>query len=56
MVWDFNPADGADRKANVIDSCGIGITPSHHFYDIGQGEEDNGQYDKLKDIFGPSGA
>lgn len=60
MVWDFKSASPSDseteQKTNIIDSCGIGITPSHHFYDIGQGEEDKGQYDQMKDIFGPSGA
>jgi GT2 family glycosyltransferase len=39
-----------------IDSCGIGITTSHYFYDIGQGEIDTGQYDQQREIFGPSGA
>ncbi len=56
MVWDFDTELAEGQKTNQIDSCGIGITPSHHFYDIGQGEEDKGQYDKMKDIFGPSGA
>lgn len=52
MAWDFKN----DRETNRLDSCGIGISSSHHFYDIGQGEEDKGQYDNKKDIFGPSGA
>ncbi|MFC1730928.1 glycosyltransferase family 2 protein [candidate division KSB1 bacterium] len=66
MVWDFSPDNpdpelasgdsGPGQKTNVIDSCGIGITPSHHFYDMGQGEEDKGQYDRKRNIFGPSGA
>ena len=56
MVWDFDHQTGSGLKTNIIDSCGIGITPSHHFYDIGQGEEDKGQFDRIKDIFGPSGA
>ncbi len=52
MRWDFiNQAE-----TSILDSCGLGITRSHHFYDIGQGEEDKGQYDKQRDIFGPSGA
>lgn len=56
MVWKFNPDNEVSELTNTIDSCGIGITASHHFYDIGQGEEDEGQYDSVKDIFGPSGA
>ena len=52
LKWDF----ANQQKTDVIDSCGIGITKSHHFYDIGQGEEDKGQYDEMRDIFGPSGA
>lgn len=52
LVWDFLN----NKKTNKIDSCGIAIEKNHHFYDIGQTEEDNGQYDDLKDIFGPSGA
>lgn len=43
-------------KTNFLDSAGITLTQSNHFYEIGQGEEDKGQYDHLKDIFGASGA
>lgn len=58
MFWDFQKlADGPEAaKTNIIDSCGIGITKGHKFYDRGQGEEDKGQYDKTRAIFGPSGA
>ncbi len=52
LVWDFAQL----QKTNRIDSVGIGLTASHYFYDIGQGEEDVGQYDGLTEIFGPSGA
>lgn len=52
MKWDY----AHDKKTNIIDSFGIGATQYHHFYDIGQGEEDQGQYDNLKEIFGVSGA
>ena len=41
---------------NTIDSCGIGKTFYYQFYDIGQGEEDQGQYDKNREVFGASGA
>ena len=50
--WDFQ----TNIKTNFIDSCGIGFLENHHFYDIGQGEEDRGQYDEMKEIFGGSGA
>jgi GT2 family glycosyltransferase len=40
----------------VIDSCGIGITKSQYFFDIGQGQIDKGQFDKTRKIFGASGA
>ncbi len=42
-------------RTNSIDSCGIGVSSFHHFFDIGQGTEDNGQY-HLQEIFGASGA
>lgn len=50
--WDYEN----DKKTNIIDSFGIGATEYHHFYDIGQGEEDEGQYEYLENIFGTSGA
>ncbi len=52
LQWDF----GKQEKTNRLDSCGIGVKRAHHFFDIGQGEEDKGQYDHLKSIFGGSGA
>lgn len=52
MKWDYLH----NKKTNIIDSFGIGATQYHHFYDIGQGEEDKGQYNNLKEIFGVSGA
>jgi GT2 family glycosyltransferase len=56
-VWNFDPeSSSGGEKTNQLDSCGIGISPAHYFYDIGQGEEDKGQYDRRKNIFGPSGA
>ena len=59
MSWDFvlrSPDYPEVDKTNIIDSCGIGIKKSHFFYDIGQGEDDDRQYDHKKYIFGPSGA
>ncbi len=58
MQWNFALAetDLEKSKTNIIDSCGIALKKTHHFYDLGQTEEDKGQYDNLIDIFGASGA
>lgn len=50
--WDYENK----LKTNFIDSLGIGIKPWHHFYDIGHGKEDRGQYDEMIEVFGTSGA
>ena len=59
MKWNF-PLYNHDHpevsKSNQIDSCGLGIKKNHHFYDIGQGETDEGQYNDNVNIFGASGA
>jgi GT2 family glycosyltransferase len=52
MRWNFEK----NEQTNFIDSCGIGLKITHHFYDLGQGEQDQGQYDTQKEVFGPSGA
>lgn len=49
--WDFINF----KKTNQIDSCGLTLKPGLKFYDLGQGEEDRGQYDKF-DIIAPGGA
>jgi len=49
--WDF----GKGEKTKLIDSCGIVVRPSLNFFDLGQGEDDAGQYDQAE-ILGPSGA
>lgn len=49
-VWDFDN----HKKTNVIDSVGIVLQPGLHFVDLGQGETDEGQFDREK-ILGPSG-
>lgn len=51
MRWDFE----RNEKTNTIDSAGIGIRRTHHFPDTGQGEEDRGQYDGRRAVFGGSG-
>ncbi len=50
--WDYRN----NKITNRIDSFGLGITKAHRFFEIGQGEEDEGQYDDVKDIFGSSAA
>ncbi len=63
MRWEFSsaitPAASEDlikSQSNFIDSVGIGMTKSHYFFDLGQGQEDKGQFDHLHDVFGTSGA
>ncbi|MDP3985300.1 MAG: glycosyltransferase family 2 protein [bacterium] len=41
---------------DTIDSTGLGISRSRRAYDRGAGEEDRGQYDNAKEVFGASGA
>lgn len=50
--WDYV----SHKMTNIIDSFGIGCKEHHHFYDIGQGQEDKGQFDHLKQVWGVSGA
>jgi GT2 family glycosyltransferase len=53
LKWNF----GEDpEKSNVIDTVGIAATKSHQFKDLGQGEEDHGQFDNDCKRFGASGA
>lgn len=49
--WDFKNK----RFTKIIDSCGLGLKAGLRFYDLGQGEIDNGQFDEPK-LIGPSGA
>ncbi len=51
--WDFKN----NKKTKIIDTLGIMAQKRHHFYELGSGEEDKGQYDgDLECIFGISGA
>ncbi|OQX71496.1 hypothetical protein B6D52_01260 [Candidatus Parcubacteria bacterium 4484_255] len=43
-------------KTEIIDSTGLLIRKSGQAIDRGEGEEDRGQYDKVNDVFGLSGA
>jgi len=51
LKWNFK----AHIKTSLIDSCGLVLKPGLVFRDLGQGEEDKGQYDQSL-IIGPSGA
>ena len=52
MRWDY----ANNKKTNEIDSFGLAKTSYHHFYDLGNGQKDQGQYDKTKEVWGTSGA
>ncbi len=56
MHWNFDENRPGSGQSNTLDSLGITLTHGHHFFEIGQGEVDHGQYDSIRDIFGPSGA
>ena len=49
--WDFEN----NKKTKIIDTCGIELQRGLRFVDVGQGEIDNGQFDKIN-MLGPSGA
>ena len=56
-MWDFADYETRSKgKTNFLDTTGIIATTEHHFYDRGQGETDNGQYDIEEYVFGASGA
>lgn len=52
LKYDFEKAE----KLKVIDSTGISITRARKFYDRGQNNSDEGQYEKIERIFGVCGA
>jgi len=53
--WGYGE-DKEEERTKIIDSFGVKATDYGHFFDIGQGEQDNGQYEDLKEIWGVSGA
>lgn len=58
MQWDYGKmltGDVEGSKTTKVDSYGIGITKGHHFYDIGQGKEEN-EVEIPEKMLGPSGA
>ncbi len=54
-IYQFNPGDD-ELKRELIDTCGFRIFRSRKIVNIGHGENDRGQYDASKDIFGVEGA
>lgn len=46
----------SDKKLNFIDSAGIIMTSKSKWIDRGQNEEDKGQYEETKQVFGVCGA
>lgn len=52
--WNFIPGK-LNEKTNIIDSFGIKLKPGLRFFDVGQGQVDQGQFDNAR-IIGPSGA
>ncbi|MFA6304723.1 MAG: glycosyltransferase family 2 protein [Patescibacteria group bacterium] len=50
--WDFN----GNIKTKIIDTAGLKIFKNHRVVEIGQGQEDDGQFEKTEEVFGVSGA
>jgi len=58
MQWDYETmlvGNKEGSQTNIVDSYGIGITKGQHFYDIGQGKEEN-EVEIPTKMLGPSGA
>lgn len=51
LRWDF----AGRSKTQIIDSCGLILKPGLNFSDLGQGQEDKGQFDRTE-ILAPTGA
>lgn len=52
LYWDFDN----NKKTNIIDSCGVGLNYSHHFFDLNQGKEEKNVTESQKEVFGFTGA
>jgi len=50
--WDFEK----NQKTKIIDTVGLKVFRNHRVIDEGQGKEDRGEYNQIKEIFGPSAA
>ncbi len=48
--WNFTK----NERTNFIDSCGIGISKSHRFFEIGDDEKDGVKFSESREIFGAS--
>jgi GT2 family glycosyltransferase len=44
------------KKTKIIDSCALEMKKNRRFINVGEGEEDKGQFDNLRDVFGFCGA
>ncbi|MFA6409957.1 MAG: glycosyltransferase family 2 protein [Candidatus Buchananbacteria bacterium] len=57
-AFDLNEESGLREvvKSDVIDSVGFKIFKSRRVVDWGEGEKDQGQYDKVQEVFGNTGA
>ncbi|PIS32849.1 MAG: hypothetical protein COT39_02425 [Parcubacteria group bacterium CG08_land_8_20_14_0_20_48_21] len=54
--WNFARADEASQgKTDILDSAGMSLTVSHHFFERGQGNRDQGFFDRPEEIFGAGG-
>ncbi|MDP2586547.1 MAG: glycosyltransferase family 2 protein [Candidatus Komeilibacteria bacterium] len=52
LAWDFEK----NQRTKLIDSLGLRVLKNHRVVEIGQGEEDQGQFDQNEEVFGVSGA
>jgi len=52
LRWDFEK----NEKTEIIDSCGIGVSKAHKFFEIGGGKKDSARFQKSREVFGVSGA
>ena len=44
------------EKTRLVDSLGLQIFKNHRVVEIGQGQQDEGQFNEIKEVFGVSGA
>lgn len=56
LQWGNFPDNPTNLKEQWIDSTGLNILKSHRVFDRGQNEKDQGQYGKVEEIWGASGA
>ncbi len=52
LYWDFPE----NKKSDIIDSYGTGLSRSHRFFDRGQGKKASSFSDESKEVFGFTGA